>query len=190
MSHAVMSHGLIRRLNALGLLGIGAILGTAFTLQLVLGELPCPLCLLQRFAFCAMAIGLIMNLKFGARPSHYALVLLAAAIGFTFAVRQVLLHIAPGDPGFGSAILGYHYYTWAAAVFGVAIMIVALLLLIDGQFAAPAAATPLDGLERGAIALAVTMAALNVLSTFLECGFEACPDNPVRYLMLPGAGTP
>lgn len=182
-----MSHMLTRRLNALGLIGIGAILAAAFALQLALGELPCPLCLLQRFAFCAMAIGLIMNLKFGARPSHYALVLLAAAVGFVFAVRQVLLHIAPGDAGFGSPILGYHYYTWAAIVFGAAIVIVALLLLIDGQFAAAAGPAPLDGFERIAVALAVAMTAFNVLSTFLECGFEACPDNPVRYLMLPGA---
>ena len=29
------------------------------------------------------------------------------------AMRQILLHIMPGDPGYGSALLGYHYYCWA-----------------------------------------------------------------------------
>jgi disulfide bond formation protein DsbB len=185
-----MSPAFARRLNALGLYGLSAVLAIAFVLQLVRGELPCPLCLLQRFAFCAMAIGLIMNLRCGVRPSHYALVLLAAAGGFIFAVRQVLLHIAPGDPGYGTAILGWHYYTWAAVLFGAAVIALALVLLFDRPFAAAAAAPPppLDGFERLAIVAMVVLTLANVGSTLLECGLQACPDNPERYRMLPAGG--
>jgi hypothetical protein len=51
-----------------------------------------------------------------------------------FAARQILLHIMPGDPGYGSALLGYHYYTWAFIGFAVAIVALAVMLLFDSQF--------------------------------------------------------
>ncbi len=95
-------------LNALGLYGIGLVLAAAFAAQLLLHELPCPLCLLQRIQFALLAIGPIMNVRWGPRASHYALSLFAAAAGFAFSTRQVLLHILPGDAGYGSALLGYH----------------------------------------------------------------------------------
>ena len=83
-------------LNALGLYAIAGILLAAFVMQIVLQELPCPLCLLQRVAFVALAVGPILNLRYGPRPSHDALSLIAAVMGAGFAMRQVLLHIMPG----------------------------------------------------------------------------------------------
>ena len=76
-------------LNALGLYAIAGILLAAFVMQIVLQELPCPLCLLQRVAFVALAVGPILNLRFGPRPSHYALSLIAAVMG-TFAGAAAL----------------------------------------------------------------------------------------------------
>ena len=102
--------------------------------QLWLGELPCPLCLLQRIQFAMLAIGPILNIRFGPRPSHYAVSLLTAAAGAGFAMRQILLHIMPGDPGYGSALLGYHYYTWAFIGFAAAIVLIGAMLLFDRQF--------------------------------------------------------
>ncbi len=121
-------------LNALGLYGIALVLAAAFAAQLWLAELPCPLCLLQRIQFALLAIGPILNVRYGPRPSHYALALLTAAAGAAFAIRQILLHITPGDPGYGSALLGYHYYTWAFIGFAVAIILIAAVLLFDRQF--------------------------------------------------------
>ncbi len=100
-------------LNALALYALSLLLTAAFAAQLMLRELPCPLCLLQRILFALLAIGPILNIRFGPRPSHYALSLLAAVVGASVSTRQVLLHILPGDAGYGSALLGYHYYTWA-----------------------------------------------------------------------------
>ncbi len=54
-----------RTLNALGLLGCCAILLVAFGYQFALGELPCPLCLLQRAAFAASGVGFALNVRFG-----------------------------------------------------------------------------------------------------------------------------
>ena len=101
-------------LNALSLYAVALVLAAAFAAQFCLHELPCPLCLLQRILFATLAIGPIMNIRFGPRPSHYALSLLAAVAGAVASTRQVLLHIMPGDAGYGSALLGYHYYTLGA----------------------------------------------------------------------------
>jgi disulfide bond formation protein DsbB len=106
-----MTRSLAITLNALGLYAIALILLVAFGAQLILHELPCPLCLLQRIQFAMLAVGPILNVRFGPRPSHYAVSLLTAAAGAAFASRQILLHVMPGDLGYGSALLGYHYYT-------------------------------------------------------------------------------
>jgi hypothetical protein len=135
-----------------------------------------------------LAIGPILNIRFGPRPSHYALSLLAAAAGVAFSTRQILLHIMPGDSGYGSALLGYHYYTWALIGFAAAIVLLAAMLLFDRQFAyaddvaaKPAAA---GAFARIAVWLVIGLTALNVGSTLLECGFGACADNPVVYELL------
>ena len=44
------------RLNALALYVVAAVLLAAFYFQLALGELPCPLCLLQRAGFAALVV--------------------------------------------------------------------------------------------------------------------------------------
>ena len=127
-----------------------------------------------------------MNVRFGPRPSHYALSLLAAAAGAAFSTRQILLHIMPGDAGYGTALLGYHYYTLALIGFAAAIVLLALILLFDRQFEEHHAA-PQDapgGFGIAAVWLVIGMTALNVVSTLLECGFAACADNPVVYELL------
>lgn len=167
-------------LNALGLYAIAAVLLAAFVFQFTLGELACPLCLLQRVAFAALAIGPILNLRYGPRPSHYALSLLAALAGAGIATRQVLLHIMPGDPGYGSVIFGNHYYTWALVCFIAAAVSIAVVLLSDQQFAwseKPA----IGRFEKGAFWLVVALIAANALNVFVECGPSVCPDNPVSY---------
>src|SRR5260370_15029779 len=92
-------------LNALSLYAVALVLSAAFAAKLLLHELPCPLCLLQPIQFAVLAIGHILNIRWGPPPSHYALSLLAAAAGAAFSTRQVLLHIMPGDAGYGTALL-------------------------------------------------------------------------------------
>lgn len=170
-------------LNVAALYAVSAVLAFAYFLEFTLFELPCPLCLLQRIALCAMAAGLILNLKFGLRPRHYGLILLAASAGLVFSVRQVLLHILPGDPGYGSPVLGLHYYTWGAIIFSIAILATAIMLLFDRQFR-PGAAPRLGPVANGAIGLAFALTVGNVATTFIECGIGTCPDDPVRFEML------
>lgn len=181
-----MTRAFATTLNVLGLYAIAAVLAAAFAAQLLLYELPCPLCLLQRLQFAMLAIGPILNIRHGPRPSHYAVSLLAALAGAAFATRQVLLHIMPGNAGYGSALFGYHYYTWALIGFCIAIVAIAVVLLFDRQFkrddrTAPAKA---GAFAKVAIWLVIALTAANVIATLLECGFGPCPDNPVDYELL------
>ena len=181
-----MTQARVITLNALGLYAVALVLAAAFAAQLVLHELPCPLCLLQRILFAMLAIGPILNIRFGPRPSHYALSLLAAVAGAVASTRQVLLHIMPGDAGYGSALLGYHYYSWALIGFVAAIVLLAAILLFDRQFTDDGAALPADGgaFAQIAVWLVIALTAANVATTLLECGFGACADNPLVYELL------
>ncbi len=104
-----MTPKLAVRLNALALYAVSAVLALAFYWQLAFDELPCPLCLLQRVALAALAVGPILTIRHGPRPVNYGLVIIAALMGAAISARQILLHIMPGDAGFGSAFLGLHF---------------------------------------------------------------------------------
>lgn len=170
-------------LNTLALAIITAILGGAFVEQLVFGELPCPLCLLQRAGLIAVGLGFLLNLRFGIQPLHYGVTLLGALIGAATSVRQILLHIAPGDPGYSKAVFGFHMYTWSFLSFvGVMLGVAVLLCLTDKyQNGRPIAPGKIAGLIMLAF-LAVVCG--NLISTLLECGFTQCPADPVRYMWL------
>jgi disulfide bond formation protein DsbB len=180
----VASVTMMTGLNILALYAVSGLLIAAYVLEFQRGELPCPLCLLQRIALCGMAAGLIFNLRFGLRPRNYGLILLAAAAGGVFAVRQVLLHIAPSDPGYGTTVFGLHYYTWCAIIFAVAVVASAIVLLFDEQFESPDVRPRIGPLAGIAIGLALLLTVGNAVTTFLECGVHACPDNPVTFELL------
>ncbi len=173
-----------RALNALALLGVCAVLAVAFYWQIARGELPCPLCLLQRAAFLGAGLGFMLNIRFGSAESHYGVVIVSALVGAAFAARQVLLHIVPGTGEYGSALFGWHFYTWALVAFFVMAFVAAALLFIGAQFAEgvndrrPTPAAQVLGW------LFVLIAVANAVSTLLECGFGPCPDNPTGYELL------
>ncbi len=174
---------LIRLLNLLGLLGVSLVLLVAFYFQLFQNEVPCPICLLQRGCFVALGIGFALNLSVGPSRVHDAMMLVSGLLGAGTALRQLLLHIAPGDAGYGPPLLGVHFYTWAFVAFAGAILYVALLLFVEAQ-ADRSARRQGEGprlLGRLALWLFVLVVGANLLSTLLECGFGACADNPTFY---------
>ena len=172
-----------RVINVLALFALIGVLAGSLHLQFGVGEQPCPLCLVQRSGMIGLAVGPIMNLMWGIRASHYALSILAAVVGAFGSVRQILLHIEPGDPGYGPAVLGLHLYTWALITFVIAIIGCAILLLWDEPFAQK------DNGIRNArswfrvVALtAIFWVFANLIiigvSVIPECGLGMCPDDP------------
>lgn len=172
-------------LNTLGLAGICAVLAFAFAWQVAFDEIPCPLCLLQRTGFALVGVGFMLNVRFGSSPRNYGIIIISALAGAFAAGRQTLLHIGPMDAGYGSPFLGLHFYTWAFIAFMGTIAYCALLLMIDrAQTATSTHAAP-NLLGRLIIGLFLALVAGNAISTLLECGFGACPDDPTGYLWLP-----
>ena len=175
---------LARALNVLGLLGICAVLLFALWWQIMRNELPCPLCLLQRAALIGAGLGFMLNVRFGSSETHYGVVIVSALAGGAFAARQVLLHIVPGTGAYGSALLGWHFYTWALVVFFLVALLAAAALFIETQFVEglrdvrPSAAAQAFGW------LFVLIVLANAASTLLQCGFGACPDDPKGYELL------
>ncbi|MBR8652568.1 disulfide bond formation protein B [Achromobacter sp. Marseille-Q0513] len=173
-----------RFLNGLALLGVTAVLILAFVWQIVHDEPPCPLCLLQRVAFMLAGVGLLLNLRLGPSPMHYAMVIAAALGGMLASGRQVLLHIAPGDPGYGTTLLGLHFYTWSFIAFVALIAFCVLMLSADRKWGDSMLKkqVPLAGWV--VMALFFVIVLVNLGGTTLECGFGPCPDNPTGYLWL------
>lgn len=170
-------------LNTLALALITAVLGGAFVEQIVFGELPCPLCLLQRAGLIAVGLGFLLNLRFGIQPLHYGVTLLGALVGAAASMRQILLHITPGDPGYSSTVFGFHLYTWSFITFVCIMVGVAVLLCLSNKYqnGHPVVSGKITGLVMLAF-LAIVFG--NLASTLLECGFTQCADDPVSYLWL------
>lgn len=190
----MLTPALARQLNALGLLAISAALAFAYYDQFFGGDLPCPLCLLQRVALTAVGFGLLMNVVHGPRPRHYGFMLLAACFGAAVASRQVLLHIVPGTGSYGAPFLGLHFYTWALVLFCLVILGSAILLLMDRQFerteTAPGRFSALPVLDKVAVSAIIVLAAANTVTTFAECGPIECADDPTNYWILGGEPLP
>ncbi|MFA6699313.1 MAG: disulfide bond formation protein B [Thiomicrospira sp.] len=172
--------------HGIEIIGITLIILAAFYYQLFQGELPCPLCLLQRLGLLAIAFGFVLNLRYGAHPAHYGLSLVAAVFTGAIALRQVSLHV--NDPvGFGSTVFGLHMYTWVFVVAVIAILYIALVMSDARQYTLPPPSQPSPALKRFsliAFVLLVLILFANIASTLLECGLVECPDNPEHYRWL------
>ncbi len=162
-----------------------AILAAAFGAQLWMGEPPCPLCMIQRIALMLAGLGLLRILMrarsgvvtWSAAAVGQSMAIIAALLGGVAAGRQVLLPVLPGDPGFGSTVLGLHLYTWCFIVFGCQIGASAVMLIASGW---------LDGGKLRWSATTITTAgfvvvvAANLLSVIAEAGLHwDLPANPV-----------
>jgi len=183
-----MTPSLATRINSYAVLGICGVLLGAYYIQFVEGEFPCPLCLFQRLAMLGVAFGAMLNLRYGIRPSHYGVSLLSAIFGASVSLRQILLHIDPSDSGYGSPVLGMHLYTWAFIVFAVVILLIGIMMFFEPQFEDSSenrSAKSIGWFIKAVFFLVVLIAAVNVVTTFLECGLGQCPDNPTSYKELP-----
>ena len=162
--------------NQLALIAIIGMLSYAFVDQLYFGELPCPLCLMQRMGFVIIGFALVLNIRCGAHSAHYGWGIIGGLVGMMVSLRQVLLHVLPGDKGFGNSFLELHFYTWTFVGYVGLIAGLALLLMLPNR----------DVRSRSLLAntlviLFIILVFANLASTLLECGIGPCADDPVKY---------
>lgn len=182
-----MNASVARNINAIAILGICGILLGAYYMQFVKGEFPCPLCLLQRLAMLGVALGAMMNLRFGIHPTHYGISILSAVLGACISARQILLHINTPGSGYGSAVYGMHLYSWALIVFIVAVVLIGLMLFSENQYEDYDDYKPAKAVGWFATVVffvVVLITAANVATTYLECGLRQCPENPTSFEIL------
>ena len=171
-------------LDMLAVWTLGVIITASIVLQLSWHELPCPLCLWQRFGLLLVALSLALNLQFGRSMRHYGFAIIAALATAIFSIRQVLLHILPGDHGYGSPFWGLSLYSWLTIITSVMIAYSAIMLIITRSTATLKPSTMPKALSCITIAIIFILTLANAVSTFLECGLHNCPPNPVSYLLL------
>jgi disulfide bond formation protein DsbB len=163
---------LARFLNAAHVLVLCSVLLSAYGVQFLIHEQPCPLCLLQRLAMIGIAISLICNLKFGICPLHYGLGILSSSFGTVVSLRQMALHICPQFPTFGEPILGLDLYWWAFIVFKVSILFFVLYLFLYNS--SDEKKVKMNWFEKFVFGLTALLTLSNVVTAFIECGFGAC----------------
>ena len=181
---AAALHRLILRLMLLILAGI---LTAAMVMQYAFGEIPCPLCLLQRFAMFGCCFGIALQLRSGTSERGSGIGLIFTILLLVISVRQTLLDLfpRPGHKYIGSAIFGIHMPVWSvfiavALLLGFAIR----LALFGGPRSNPEPEDLLmHRLDQGLAIYVVFICAINFLSVFVQCGIGECHTS--GYLFLP-----
>ena len=109
----------------------------------------------------------------------YGISVLAAIVGGAVSVRQTLLHIAPGDPGFGEPVMGLHLYTWGIVIFASVCIVSGIQLLMLPKNS--------ERLHIGIRAKCVlflfaAVITVNTVAVFALEGFHwVIPDDPTSY---------
>jgi disulfide bond formation protein DsbB len=163
------------------MLVIALILTAAMTLQYGKGEIPCPLCLLQRVALFGVCFGIMQSFRHGFSYRNTGFSMLFAIMLLIVATRQSLLDIypRPGHEYIGSAIFGIHMPVWS--------IIIALALLTANaiKLAMLGGDEHLQGTDAGKFPAikklahilsfyVIALCLINLGSVVLQCGLGEC----------------
>jgi disulfide bond formation protein DsbB len=168
------------------MLTMAAILTMAMVLQYDSGEIPCPLCLLQRLAMFGVCFGIILHFRHGYSTRHDGFSMLFALLLLVVSVRQTLLDIypRPGHSYIGSAILGLHMPVWSVIIAAAILLAFAIkFAALGGEHPRDAQSSPMLGrLARLLSLYVIVIGLINLGSVILQCGFGACHTSGYRLL--------
>jgi disulfide bond formation protein DsbB len=94
-AEAPIAVALDRLILRLMLLILAGILTAAMVMQYAFGEIPCPLCLLQRFAMFGCCFGIALQLRSGTSERGTGISLIFTILLLVISVRQTLLDLFP-----------------------------------------------------------------------------------------------
>lgn len=168
------------------LAALAAILTAAMVLQVAFGEIPCPLCLLQRVAMLGCCFGLVQQLRAGESQRGAGFGLVFALLLLVISARQTLLDIVPrpGHSYVGQAVFGVHMPVWSVVI---AVALLAGFAIRFALFGAPRAAAVTAGsamrrCARGLEIYVVFVCAINFVAVVLQCGLGECHTFGYRLL--------
>lgn len=172
--------------------GWTAIVCCGLGVQFISWDYPCPLCMIQRMFMLLAALGAGYIVRKGLTGSisgrdymmGWGLALVACIGGGFTAWRQTMLHILPGDKGYGAPVLGLHMYVWAWILFMASIMAIGIVMALahftaDRTIPKSKPYWMIGWIVLWFIALII---AVNLVAIFFEEGFHwFLPDDPTRY---------
>jgi disulfide bond formation protein DsbB len=168
------------------MLTMAAILTAAMVLQYDGGEIPCPLCLLQRVAMFGVCFGIIMHFRHGYSARNDGVGMLFVLFLMILSVRQTLLDIypRPGHSYIGSAVLGLHMPVWSVviAMAILAVFAIKFAILGDEHLRDKPPPAPLGRLAKLVSLYVIAIALINFGSVVLQCGVDACHTSGYRLL--------
>ena len=166
---------------------IAAVLTAAMVMQYTYGELPCPLCLLQRVAMLGVCFGLMQNFRNGFSDRNLGYSLLFSVFLLVVSIRQTLLDIypRPGHAYVGSAVLGLHMPVWSILIAMALITAFAIKLCVIGT--EDGTKPPDHKSQFGRIAMllslyVIAVAVVNFGSVLVQCGLGQC--HTTSYALL------
>uniref|UniRef100_A0AAU2JP40 Disulfide bond formation protein B n=1 Tax=Streptomyces sp. NBC_00049 TaxID=2903617 RepID=A0AAU2JP40_9ACTN len=185
-------------------LGWTAVVCGGLFYQFGMWEYPCPLCIVQRMfmLLAALGAGYIVRtaLTRGVVTGRdymmgWGLSLVAVVAGSFASWRQTMLHVLPGDKGYGSEAFGLHLYVWAWILFQASVVAIGIVMAFAHSTADHSVPATAQGPLRTAGMLALwflgLVIAVNVVAVFFEEGFHwFLPDDPTRYQFFHDVGFP
>jgi len=169
------------------LAALAGILTAAMVFQYALGELPCPLCLLQRYAMLGCCFGLLRQLRSGESERGGGIAMIFAVLLLIISARQTLLDLfpRPGHEYIGSAIFGIHMPVWSVFIaLALLLGLGARLALFDALRSALTAKHLLVvRLAQALFVYVILICAVNFVSVVLQCGGGEC--HTFGYRLLP-----
>ncbi len=199
ISPALPGERLLALLNYLYLLlmmlVIAAILTTAMMFQYVRGEVPCPLCLLERAALFGVCFGIMQNFRYGFSYRFTGISLVFSLLLLIVATRQTLLDIypRPGHAYVGSAVFGLHMPVWSILIALALLGAYAIKMAIIGgdeflQRSDPRSFPVINTIAGFLSVFVIVLLAINFGSAILQCGLGEC--HTYEYKLLPWVHVP
>jgi disulfide bond formation protein DsbB len=170
------------------LVALAAALTAAMVMQYAFGEIPCPLCLLQRFAMFGCCCGIIMQLRSPGSERGAGIGAIFAVLLLVISVRQTLLDLfpRPGHAYVGSAMFGIHMPVWSVLIAVALLLGFAVRLVLFGAPRAVLDKSSPVGRLTGALAFYVLLiCAINFASVVVQCGAGQCHTMGYALLSTP-----
>ena len=168
------------------MLTMAAVLTTAMVFQYYGGEIPCPLCLLQRVAMFGVCYGVILHFRHGYSARNDGVSMLFALFLLIVSAHQTLLDIypRPGHSYIGNAVLGLHMPVWSVVIAVAVLLAFAIkLAVLGGKHLRNREPSPALGRVARLLCLyVVAICLINLVSVLLQCGAGACHTSEYRLL--------
>ncbi|MFJ6699450.1 disulfide bond formation protein B [Streptomyces sp. NPDC091272] len=172
--------------------GWTAIVCCGLGVQFLSWDYPCPLCMIQRMFMLLAALGAGYIVRRGLTGTlsgndymmGWGLALVACIGGGFTAWRQTMLHILPGDKGYGAPVLGLHMYVWAWILFMASVVAIGVVMALAHLTAGrdTPGSKPYRTVGNLVLWFLALIIAVNLVAVFLEEGFHwFLPDDPTRY---------